>query len=153
MQHPYIGIRYELITDEVRKAERLPVKEGVVVRSVYADGPCGKAGIKPEDIIVAVDGKQLKDTSSMSDYIDKQDIGKVINLQVKRWDDQRGAWKDLNIHATIEDMPKNFVHDMSPNTTPNNGEGTQPMPNDNGGNNNGGNGNRGSNPFPFPFPF
>ena len=147
VQHPYVGIRYELITDDVRKTERLPVREGVIVRGVYKDGPAQKAGLKPADIILSADGKPVTDSNTMADYINQQGVGKTLALKIERWDDQQGAWVDQTIRVIIEDMPPDFLRAMNQQEAQPDGGNSQPAPDDNGNNNGNGNGS----PFPFPF--
>ncbi len=57
-----IGISFT--PSETQRAEALlksnGTKEGVFVEAVPANGPADKAGIKPEDIIVAVNGKPIQ---------------------------------------------------------------------------------------------
>ena len=85
------------------------MKDGVIVRGVYKDGPCGKAGIKTDDIITAVDGKPLKNQETRWRNISISRISaKALNLRVKRWDDARSQWNDLSVRVTVEDMPNRF---------------------------------------------
>jgi serine protease Do len=57
---PYIGIRYGDVTREMAQQFRLPVQEGVIIASVEARSPAAAAGIRPEDIIVEVNGTPIR---------------------------------------------------------------------------------------------
>lgn len=137
VQHPYLGISYKVITDELHQAERLPVANGVLVDKIYPHGPAFKAGLKPMDIITAVDGKALQDQSTLGDYLSMQSVGKTIKLNVMRWDGNKSTWSTLTITAKLEDMPKEFLQSQAQP------QQQQPQPAPRG---------RGI-PFPFGFPF
>jgi len=58
---------------------------GVFVEEVRpADGPAAKAGIKPEDVIVSVDGKPVKDGDALVADISSRKVGSTVQLGVLR---------------------------------------------------------------------
>jgi serine protease Do len=58
---------------------------GVFVEEVRpADGPAAKAGIKPEDVIVSVDGKPIKDGDDLVANISTRKVGSSVQLGVLR---------------------------------------------------------------------
>ena len=67
-------------------------KEGVFVGEVTAGMPAAKAGIKAEDVIVAVDGKPIKDGQELVNHISDQPIGSTVNITVLR-DKQKQDFK------------------------------------------------------------
>lgn len=54
----YMGIRPQPVTDAIRKALGLDDNKGVLVADVLDGQPADKAGIKPGDVIVAVNGEK-----------------------------------------------------------------------------------------------
>jgi len=56
----------------------------VLVAGVQRGSPADRAGIKPGDIVVAVDGKQVRDPDSMRGLIVALAPGKQITLKLKR---------------------------------------------------------------------
>lgn len=68
-------------------------KEGVFVGDVTPGMPADKAGVKPEDIIIAIDGKPLKDGQELVNQISDLPIGSQVTLTVLR-DKQK---KDLRV--------------------------------------------------------
>jgi len=152
VQHPYIGIAYDAISDEVSHKQHLPVKAGVIVNAVLPNGPAAKGNMKVNDIILAIDGKELKDRNALSDYINNQDVGKIVTLDIMRWDDNQGLWKKSTLRVTIENKPVDFEKKMKSQEQPNGGgqggpEGQpgQPQPQQQPQQPNGS--------FPFPWPF
>jgi serine protease Do len=58
---------------------------GVLVEEVRpADGPAAKAGIKPGDIIVSIDGKPVKDGDALVADISSRKVGSIVQLGILR---------------------------------------------------------------------
>jgi serine protease Do len=58
---------------------------GVFVEEVRpADGPAAKAGIKPEDVIVSIDGKPVKDGDALVADISSRKVGSTVQLGLLR---------------------------------------------------------------------
>lgn len=66
-------------------AEQLsaPSTDGVVVLGLR-QGPASQAGIEPYDIIVAVNGQRVYDTSSLLRFISDAPIGSLVTIEVLR---------------------------------------------------------------------
>jgi serine protease Do len=88
---PYIGIYYQPLSqfpDEYKsKLFNLPksVKDGIVVRSIVSGGPADRAGLRPQDVIVSMDGHKIKDSLDFKKYLDtKYKPGDEAKLTVYR---------------------------------------------------------------------
>ena len=68
------------------------VSEGVFVQSVQAGGPAEKAGLKEQDIIVAVNGKPVRNGNQLVDIVSVTPIGTPLDLTVVR-DGKRDSFK------------------------------------------------------------
>ncbi len=60
------------------------VKGGAVIQSVEPDAPASKAGMAKGDIIVAVEGKELKDSSELVHRVSNYPPKKTITLDILR---------------------------------------------------------------------
>jgi serine protease Do len=83
----------------------LGVDHGVVVSQVQAGGPAEKAGIQPEDIILSLDGKPVKDGDDLVARVADTPIGTEVTLSVDR------GGKRMEIPVKIEDRSKVFADD------------------------------------------
>ncbi|MBI4877457.1 MAG: Do family serine endopeptidase [Acidobacteria bacterium] len=81
----------------------LGVKGGVLVDSVEPGGPAEKAGIKTEDIIVALDGKPVKDGDDLVARVSETPIGSSMAVTVDR------GGKKVELKVTVEDRTKVFA--------------------------------------------
>jgi serine protease Do len=68
-------------------------KEGVFVQDVTPGMPAEKAGIRPEDVIVAVDGKPVKDGNELVSRVSDTPVGSDVKITVLR-DKKR---RDFNV--------------------------------------------------------
>ncbi len=87
---PYLGVRYQEITDALQEEKKLPVNYGVLVSrgenasdvAVISGSPAGKVGIVEGDIILEVDGVKLDDTNSLASLIRKKSVGDTTVLKI-----------------------------------------------------------------------
>ena len=80
----WVGVELQEITPELAESFKLGTTAGVLVAGVQRGSPAERAGIKPGDIVVAVEGKQATDPESMRNLIVALVPGKQTALKVKR---------------------------------------------------------------------
>ncbi|MBC7924754.1 MAG: Do family serine endopeptidase [Bryobacteraceae bacterium] len=95
MSRGSIGITFRKYGDEVLKA--LGLKEGVIVETVNRGGPAEKAGLKPDDVIVAINGKSVKNGDDLVTRISATPIGDQVTVVVDR------GGKRIETKVTIAD--------------------------------------------------
>lgn len=113
---PYLGVRYLQIDASVAEKFKLPVEEGVLIKSgtpttgnkisddnlaVLKNSPAEKAGLKEGDIITDADGKKLDDTQSLAIIVREHKVGDVVTFKILR----DGVEKIINV--TLEEAPAN----------------------------------------------
>jgi serine protease Do len=89
---PYVGIRYVQITPSIATDNKLPVQDGLWVvhgetaadLAVIAGSPAEKAGIKDGDILLKVDGQDIKGDFSFADYVQTKKPGDTITVTLLR---------------------------------------------------------------------
>lgn len=65
----WIGVEAQEITPELAESFGLPGTEGALIAGVMRGSPADKAGIRPGDILLAVDGQTVRDPQVMLDLI------------------------------------------------------------------------------------
>jgi serine protease Do len=78
-------------------------KNGVLVQEVQPGGPAEKAGLKPGDIIITVDGRSIKDGDDLVNEIASRRPGSTIRLSYMR------DGKPADTTVTIGDRDKVFA--------------------------------------------
>ncbi len=99
-----IGIKFT--PSESAKAEALlkanGAKEGVFIEQVPAGGPADKAGIKAEDIVVAVNGKPIHNGGELIEKVTETPIGTSLTVTVQR------EGKRMDFHVVVADLAQVF---------------------------------------------
>ena len=103
IEHPYIGVSFSPITDEVQEAQNLPVNSGAYIASIEQGGPADKAGIKPRDIITKIDGKAIDSKNTLDTIINTYKVGDTVSLTVQRLNGR--SWQEQTLSLTIGNRP------------------------------------------------
>jgi Do/DeqQ family serine protease len=96
----WVGVELQEITAELADSFKLGTTAGVLVAGVQRGSPADRAGIKPGDIVLTVDGKQVRDPDSMRTLIVALAPGKQITLMLKR------GQSELELPVQVGKRPK-----------------------------------------------
>lgn len=80
----YIGVEVQDLTQELAESFKLNSTEGALIAGVYKNGPAYNAGIKPGDILIAVEGKPVASSSDMLNLIADLSPGQTATFSVIR---------------------------------------------------------------------
>ena len=80
----WIGVEPQEITPELAESFGLTQKTGAIIAGVLKGGPADRAGIRPGDILVAVDGKPITDTTEMLNLIAQLPPGTKSKITIQR---------------------------------------------------------------------
>ena len=95
----WIGVEALEITPEIAESFRLSSTNGVLIAGVLRGGPAERAGLKPGDILVAIEGSPVKDPNSMLNLVAALVPGKPVAIQLRR------ESKNLEIQVTVGKRP------------------------------------------------
>ena len=94
-----IGVTIQEVNQSLADSFGLKKPAGALVSAVDKDGPAGKAGIEPGDVILKVDGKPVERSIDVSTRIAEHRPGSAATLEVWR----KGASRELTV--TVGEMP------------------------------------------------
>ncbi|WP_151632858.1 Do family serine endopeptidase [Noviherbaspirillum aerium] len=96
----WIGVEPQDITPELAESFGLTRKSGAIIAGVLKGGPADKAGIRPGDILVAVEGKPVSDTTDMLNLIAQLAPGNKAKMTVLR------KTQESTLEVTVGKRPK-----------------------------------------------
>ena len=77
----------------------IKIDKGVYVVDVATGGPAAKAGIRKEDVIIALDGKEIADASALRAALAERRAGDVVSLLIRR------KGRDITVQVTLGEVP------------------------------------------------
>lgn len=80
----WLGVSMQDMTQELAESFGLEQPNGALIASVLKDGPADKAGIKAGDILIAISGKPLKNSSEMLNVVAALSPGEAVTVTVIR---------------------------------------------------------------------
>ncbi|MDZ7342873.1 MAG: DegQ family serine endoprotease [candidate division KSB1 bacterium] len=80
----WLGVYIQNITPDLAKAMKLDVAKGVIVSKVEENSPADKAGIKEEDVILKLNGKDIDNTVELSTLVASTSPKSEIDLKILR---------------------------------------------------------------------
>jgi S1-C subfamily serine protease len=98
VRRAYLGIAGGTRPLPPRLAERLGQRRGLEVSTVVGSGPAGRAGLRPHDLIVAVDGTPVAELADLQRALTGARIGVTTRLAVVR------AGAELGVEVVAEEL-------------------------------------------------
>jgi len=95
----WIGVEAREITPEMGESLRLGTTTGVLIEGVLRGGPAERAGLKPGDVLVAIEGKPVKDPNSMLNLVAALVPGKPASIRLRRDN------KDVDVQVSVGKRP------------------------------------------------
>ena len=79
-----LGASSEDITHDLARSLGLPSTEGAIISTVESKSPAEQAGLKPGDVITAVNGRPVRRSIDLRNKIGMMPIGETVNLTILR---------------------------------------------------------------------
>jgi len=96
----WIGVEIDELNPPLAESFRFDGGRGALIRGVLRGGPADKAGVKPGDILVEVQGRPVADPPGMLNLIAALSPGQAARLRLKR------QGKDVDANITVGRRPK-----------------------------------------------
>ena len=98
----WIGVEPQELNAELMETFNVKSKEGVIITGVLQNGPAGQAGIKPGDVITAVNGKAVGNVTELLGAVAALKPGVAAPLSVQR----AGKTSDISVTPAKRQRPK-----------------------------------------------
>ncbi|WP_370979272.1 Do family serine endopeptidase [Agaribacterium sp. ZY112] len=106
-----IGVGIQDVSPDLQKAFELKNgQQGVLITGVFDDTPADKAGLKPGDVIISVDGDLTKSSSQLRSQIGVKKIGDSLKIKVIR----DGKEKSFKVKVGEPDSDMAFAGKANP---------------------------------------
>ena len=97
VKRPYIGLTGVDVDEQKSKYYNIP--EGIYVQSVETFSPAEKAGFKIGDVIIQIDGKDVKNMDELNEIKFQHNIGDTITLKIIR------DGQEMELSLTLAEQP------------------------------------------------
>ncbi|MBL8583441.1 MAG: DegQ family serine endoprotease [Rhizobiaceae bacterium] len=102
-ERPFIGATFEPVTAQIAEALGLPRPSGALVAAVVDDGPAARAGLRPGDVVLALNKAQIEHVDALGYRLATLSIGKPVDLTVL----SKGTEKSVNV--VLEKTPPDLT--------------------------------------------
>jgi serine protease DegQ len=96
----WIGVEVQEITPPVAESFKLGSTRGALIAGVLRGGPADKAGVKPGDVLLEVDGKPVADPAAMLNLVAALAPGASASMKLKR------QGQEIDASVTVGRRPK-----------------------------------------------
>jgi Do/DeqQ family serine protease len=95
----WIGVEAQEITPEIADSFRLGSASGVLIAGILSGGPADRAGVKPGDILLEIEGKPVRDPNSMLNLVAALVPGKPASIRLRR------SNKEMEVQVMVGKRP------------------------------------------------
>ena len=96
----WIGVELQPLTPALAESFKLGTLEGAIINGVLKGGPADKAGAKPGDVLISIDGKAITDPQNVLNVVTGIAPGSVTRLKLKR------KGEDMELEVAVGRRPK-----------------------------------------------
>jgi serine protease Do len=101
---PWLGINMQRVTPDIAAGFNLPRPAGLVVKEVFPGGPGAHAGLKRNDVIIALKDQPIDDEASLRFRLATLQVDTVVPVKVIRAGKELVF--DMKLAAPPEDPPR-----------------------------------------------
>ncbi len=91
----WLGVAIQTVDQDLAEAIGGGIERGVLISDITADSPAARAGLKRGDVILALDGEALQDSSQLRNRVAARGPGAKVALTILRDGQQRDVTVEL----------------------------------------------------------
>jgi Do/DeqQ family serine protease len=99
VRRPWLGARLQAVTPEIAETLGLRRPTGALVANIVSGSPGARAGLKPSDLIVAIDGQAVDDPNAFDYRFATRPLGGSAEIDVQR------SGKPVKLTIPLETAP------------------------------------------------
>ena len=89
----WLGVQILAITEDLARTYKMKDARGAMVSEVTKGSPAEEAGLRPDDVVISVDGRPVQDSADLSRYVASKTPGSTVRLHLLRG----GSEKDIEV--------------------------------------------------------
>ncbi len=106
VKRPWLGARLQAVTPEIAETLGLKRPTGALVASIVPGSPAARAGLKPSDLIVAIEGQSIDDPNAFDYRFATRTLGGTAEIEVQR------AGRPVKLVVPLEIAPDGGRHEI-----------------------------------------
>lgn len=99
-ERPYVGLYLENLDSQKIKALNIKSGNGVYIAQVVQGSPAEAAGLRPQDVVIAVNGKAVNSAGAFIGELAAKKAGETVELRIIR------SAQTMNVTVTLAQSPK-----------------------------------------------
>jgi S1-C subfamily serine protease len=100
VDRPYLGVRWQLVTPDIARANNLPMQWGAYIQQVAAGATADLAGVQAGDIITKIGTEALSDSNAFLNLLNHHKVGDNVTIEVWR------NGQTLTLNAVLQAQPQ-----------------------------------------------
>jgi len=100
----FLGVNIQNLSPAIAQAMGVPVSEGAIVLSMTSESPAKKAGLTPDDVVVAIDGEKISSGDALTRIVALKRPGSVSHLTYYRGTKKMDAKVTLGTRPDLEQI-------------------------------------------------
>jgi Do/DeqQ family serine protease len=96
----WVGVEMQEITPAIAESFGLENTQGVIIAGVPRGGPADKAGVKPGDVLLEIEGKPVADPQGMLNLVASLAPGSTASMKIRR------QGREMSVKVVVGRRPK-----------------------------------------------
>lgn len=105
VRRPWIGAELQAVTRDIAEGIGAERPQGALVADIAEGSPAERAGLRPGDLVTAVDGREIEDPTALTYLITLKPIGETAVLALVR------DGRQTEVRLAIENAPESVPRD------------------------------------------